>query len=403
MLHIAGFLSAPFRYAQIVVLIWQIHIIPVTILLILFTVVAYTKRQPGALPVSISVTLFGICAVVETVISALFRYELNISRFAFIALVTSLSFMTISRFLELRKETETFSEQLTAQRNSFYRFVPKPLMELLGKSTGTDLDAGNNSLRTVSVMFADIRSFTHLAETMNPQETFDFINNFMANMEPTIQGYSGFVDKFLGDGIMALFPESDDRHKPVETRITSADRSVGASVAMHEKLQEYNRRRQKEGHPPIEIRIGINTGDVIVGTIGSASRMDITVLGDTVNVASRLESLAENFQLRILISENTLRHLTHRDQHFIRKVGITKLKGKTNTINLYEVFDNDPQEIRQLKSQAEPILIRAFQEISLKQYQSAQEMMAEAFRKNPGDKVLGYYIALCESERRNSG
>ena len=135
----------------------------------------------------------------------------------------------------------------------------------------------------VTVLFSDIRGFTSMSENLSPAEVSEILNEYFTEMEPIITKYNGIINKFIGDAVMAIFgePIQDKKH---------AQNAVKCAFAMLEKVKELQRKWASEGKPKIEIGVGINTGEVFVGNIGSINRMEYTVIGDTVNLASRLES-----------------------------------------------------------------------------------------------------------------
>ena len=148
----------------------------------------------------------------------------------------------------------------------------------------------------MSILFSDIRSFTQMSEQMTPEDNFKFINAYLSRMEPAITENRGFIDKYIGDAIMALFGGS-------------ADDAVKAGISMLQRLTEYNLTRQRPERPPISIGIGINTGDLMLGIVGGQHRMDSTVISDAVNLGSRLEELSKRYGIPLLISEHTFLRL----------------------------------------------------------------------------------------------
>jgi len=196
----------------------------------------------------------------------------------------------------LRQNVSEYLDQLRAINASATRFVPAEFLKLLGKSNLTDLRLGDWQRIRLAVLFADIRGFTALSETMTPEENFRFINSYLSRMGPVIRRHRGFIDKYIGDGIMALFPRS-------------AQNALDAAIAMQKEMQVYNRHRANCGYAPVRIGIGIHFGDTIIGTIGENERIEVTVISDTVNVASRLESLSKRYGAGILVSGDVLAQL----------------------------------------------------------------------------------------------
>lgn len=181
--------------------------------------------------------------------------------------------------------------------------------------------------RQVAIIFADIRGFTTISERLPPEQVVELLNEYLTHMTEVIFKYEGTLDKFLGDGLMAIFgapiPQED-----------AVLRAVRTALEMREKLLEMNEKRALIGDNPIRVGIGINWGDAIVGNIGSKQRMDYTVIGDTVNVASRIQTRAEEGE--VLISKAAYEQIAGKVE--VRDLGEMQLKGKTRTVGVYEVI-----------------------------------------------------------------
>ncbi|MBU1150436.1 MAG: GAF domain-containing protein, partial [Proteobacteria bacterium] len=203
--------------------------------------------------------------------------------------------------------------------------------QILGE--GEEILGGKSAVATV--LFSDIRGFTTLTEELGAQGTVSLLNEYFTIMVDCIQKEGGMLDKFIGDAIMAAFgiplPHDDDE-----------DRAVRAAIGMINALCAWNRRRTAEGKKPVGMGIGLNTDTVVSGNIGSPKRMDYTLIGDGVNLASRLESLCKQYHASILISENTCRRL--KGTYRIREVDRVQVKGKTQSVGVYEVLDYHTEE-----------------------------------------------------------
>ena len=182
---------------------------------------------------------------------------------------------------------------------------------------------------TVTVLFSDIRGFTSLSERLPAQKVSELLNEYFTEMEPIVTKYNGIINKFIGDAIMAVFgePIQDENH---------ATNAVMCGYEMLARVQELNKKWEEEGRPHIEIGVGVNTGEVFVGNIGSEKRMEYTVIGDTVNLASRLESYNKTYKTKMLISESTYTHA--KDIASVVKIPDVEIRGKANTIDIYEVL-----------------------------------------------------------------
>ncbi|MEG5032471.1 AAA family ATPase [Microcoleus sp. AT3-D2] len=277
------------------------------------------------------------------------------------------------------------NESRLAQLNKAYeRFIPHQFLQFLDKSSIIDVELGDQVQLEMSVLFSDIRNFTTLSETMTPEDNFKFINSYLSRMEPVINENKGFIDKYIGDAIMALFSGE-------------ADNAVKAGIAMLHRLAEYNEYCANAGCAPIQIGIGINTGSLMLGTVGGPNRMDGTVISDAVNLASRVESLTKNYGVSLLITQPTYGRLKNPSQYTIRTLDTVKVKGKSEAVTIYEVFDADPPEIKQAKLATLELFAEARALYSGGKLFEAARLFEECWRQNPGDRVAKMYWERCES------
>lgn len=181
----------------------------------------------------------------------------------------------------------------------------------------------------VTVLFSDIRGFTSLSETMTAQQVSELLNEYFSEMEPIVSKYNGIINKFIGDAVMAVFGEPiNDENHPIN--------AVKCGIEMLKKVDELDEKWKKEGKPEIKIGVGINTGEVFIGNIGSEKRMEYTVIGDTVNLASRLEGYNKTYQTHILISSSTYERV--KDFISVNKIADVEIRGKANRMDIYEVL-----------------------------------------------------------------
>src|ERR687886_1812196 len=185
------------------------------------------------------------------------------------------AFQDITERKKAEAERIRFTNELFQLNKAYARFVPNQFLQFLEKSSIIDVELGDQVQLEMSVLFSDIRDFTTLSETMTPEDNFKFINSYLSRMEPVINENHGFIDKYIGDAIMALFSGE-------------ADHAVKAGIAMMHRLVEYNQYCARAGCAQIQIGIGINTGSLMLGTVGGPNRMDGTVISDAVNLASRV-------------------------------------------------------------------------------------------------------------------
>ncbi len=268
-------------------------------------------------------------------------------------------------------------------RTTMARYMDPGLADQLVR--GDEDILGGKSVEA-SVLFSDIRSFTSLSEELGPQATVTMLNEYFTIMVDCIQQQGGMLDKFIGDAIMAAFglPVAHD---------DDADRAVQAAISMISSLFAWNEERARDGRKPIDMGIGINTGTVVAGNIGSPKRMDFTMIGDGVNLASRLESACKQYSARILISEHTLGKLN--GVYRTRDVDHVVVKGKTLPVAVHEVLDyHTPQTFPNLMD-----AVNHFHD-GIEKYRSgnwerAIDAFRETLRANPADALADTYIERC--------
>ena len=212
------------------------------------------------------------------------------------------------------------------------RFVPKQFLRLLEKEHLEDVRMGDSVKRKISALFADIRGFTTIAESLSPEQTTTFLNTYMYHMAPIIRKNNGFVNQFLGDGILALFPDSPSD-------------ALDAAVAMNEELFRFNQAIEEKGFSKVSVGTGINSGDAMICAIGEEERLDASVVSDAINTASRIENLNKLYQTKLLISEAVYDQLEHPEKYSIRMIDKVVLKGRSLGSRIYEVksVSEDPE------------------------------------------------------------
>lgn len=289
------------------------------------------------------------------------------------------AFQDITERRHAEAEHERFTQKLSQLNLAFSRFVPRQFLQFLDKDSIVEVQVGDQVQKEMSVLFSDIRDFTQLSETITPDDTFKLINSYLQCMEPTIVDNQGFIDKYIGDGIMALFGgEVND--------------AVNAGIAMLHRLREYNQERRNQGDSPLRIGIGINTGSLMLGTVGGCNRMDTTVISDAVNLASRVEGLTKEYGVSLLISHHTFLGLQQPTDYAIRLIGQVQVKGKAELVTVYEVFDADSPEIKAGKLATLKLFTEALSFYHLQAVEQAAQGFEEVLRLSPRDRVAQLYL-----------
>ncbi len=202
-------------------------------------------------------------------------------------------------------------------------------------------------------------------------------------MGPIIRNNQGFIDKFMGDGIMALFP-------------LNPEDAVRAAIQMQNAVREYNVLRNKSNYQPINIGIGIHVGNLMLGTIGEANRMDATVISDAVNLASRLEGLTKIYGAPILISDATFQRIKNQDDYQYRMLGRVQVKGKKDSVGILEIIHDPSPDNAEFKSKSKPMFERGIFFYLQKDFEAAANIFKTVAQANPDDKAACLFQIRCE-------
>jgi adenylate cyclase len=244
--------------------------------------------------------------------------------------------------------------------------------------------------KDLTVLFSDIRGFTTISEKMTPEELVHLLNEYLTTMTNVVFHYDGLLDKYMGDAIMAVFGAPLDQPD-------HALRACRTAIGMLDKLKILQKKWLEEGKPVLNIGIGINSGDMVVGNMGSDMRFDYTVMGDSVNLGSRLEEINKDYGSNIVISEYTYEAV--KDVLFCRELDAVRVKGKKQLVRIYELLG----EIKDAEKWKQPVSL--FEEGLLKYKQGLWDEAIECFYKvleiKPVDAPTHLYIARCEELKKN--
>jgi two-component system sensor histidine kinase ChiS len=228
-------------------------------------------------------------------------------------------------------------------------FVPVQFLRELGHDDVRTAKLGDAASRRITVLFTDIRNFTSMSERMTPAETFAFLNRCLSRIGPHVRANHGFVDKYIGDAIMALFPR------------TPSD-AVRATLAMQAEIAAAN--ADARGAESLALGVGIHVGEVMLGTIGEVERFEATVISDAVNLTARLESLTKQIGCTAIASAEVQADLDGGLRASTRRLGAFVVKGKLEPVTLFEIFAADHEDLRAAKARERDrfeAMIRAFE------------------------------------------
>lgn len=274
-------------------------------------------------------------------------------------------------------------DNINALSISYFRFVPKQFLDFLGKEKITDIKLGDQVQREMTVMFSDIREFTEISENFTPKENFDFINHYLGYMEPVVMKNNGFIDKYIGDSIMALYS-------------LSVNDAINAAIEMRSKLEEFNEDLKMNDQRTIDSGIGIHTGDLMLGIVGGKSRIEGTVISDHVNLASRLEGLTKIYGAPIIVSQDSLIKIENPLQYNFRFLDIVKVKGRKSSVNIFEILDGEKANQRKLKIETKEQFNKAIELYRNKSFEDSTILFSTLKQINPHDKAIHLYLERCE-------
>lgn len=313
----------------------------------------------------------------------------------------------------------------------FHLFVPEQLLGRIAPQGIESIQLGNVTEEELTILFCDIRGFTAIAESQAARQTFEWLNAFFTKMNDCITSHSGFIDKYLGDAIMAVFDKPNSH----------AMDAIQAAVAMQESLQEFNDSRHKyKLESPVNIGTGINTGIGMIGTLGSDRRMDSTVIGDVVNTASRLENLTKIYGCPIIISKSAIVHAREfingisqnsnskeslllkcdlevetpesiiatsgataakgdlpSNNYYYRWIDRVTPRGKQQAIEIYEIWaaSSPDSEAKQL---TQALFDKGIQGWQSEKMVAALGYFQQLIEQNPADTVVSFYINRCQEK-----
>ena len=345
--------------------------------------------------VAIIVVLRGIAIELggTTLISPVLSVWLNASGLAFFGLMLQLA-VADRLFLANRDREETLSklalerqrvieaqasavEDLDRHNRAFSRFVPQDFLQQLGHRDIVDVRLGDHVERALVVLFSDIRSFTALSEELTPREVFEFVNAYFSRVEPIVREHGGFVDKYVGDAVMALFDRSEG--------------ALDAAIALQQEVRRFNETRARNLQQPILVAVGMHYGPVMLGTVGDAERMDTTVISDVVNVASRIVSSTKRYGAAILASGSVIEQLADATCYRLRPLSMIRVKGTTRPISVAEICDADVPEVMLAKIAGMSAFGEGVRAYSEGRFERSCEIFEELLRIEPRDGAARYY------------
>jgi class 3 adenylate cyclase len=288
-------------------------------------------------------------------------------------------------FNNMASELERQIAHITNMNACTIRFVPIQFMEYLKVSDITQLKLGDSVQHSFTVLFFDIRAFSINSELMSVSENFKFINEVLSVSGPSIRKYNGFVDKYMGDAAMALFPRAID--------------GIMAGIEIYRNIVLNKKTRIKVGMDGINIGVGLHTGLVSMGIIGENERLSGTVISKTVNLASRMESLTKQVRAGMLITSATFNNIPDTERTFnYRFIGMVKVAGVNEITGVFDILDALPESVRKRRLKTKLLFESGVRLFHTKRYADAEKRFMETLKEDPSD--LCAKICLEETRAR---
>ncbi len=283
---------------------------------------------------------------------------------------------------QLNGEIRRQNERLVDLTNSYSRFVPFQFLDLLDRTSIEDINAGDHVSLEMSVLFADIRDFTTLSESLGPTGTFSSLNEFLVAVEPEIEREQGFINQYLGDAVMALFPGP-------------ADAALRCAAAMLAASRVLNEHRGERGETAIRFGLGISSGPLMLGAIGGGRRLDSNVVGDTANLASRIEGLTKLYGVSTLFTDLTRSRLVEPERFDFREIDRVVVMGRTAAVSVFELLDGEPDPAKSRKMATRELFAEGLARYRAGDFASARDVFDECRERAADDEAAALYVKRC--------
>lgn len=294
---------------------------------------------------------------------------------------------TVALFRKIRKSfsaSEVLSGYVSEVADTMKRFIPIEFLEALNKKDVVDLRLGDHVKKDMTIFFSDIRGFTELSERLTVEENFAFINSYLSRVVPIIKQNGGFIDKYIGDAIMGLFPG-----------LLGPDQAIRSAIEMQGKIIEYNGHRAKMGYRPVSMGVGLHTGSLMLGVVGVEDRMENTVISDSVNLASRLQAITKAFNISLAISEQAFKAIEDPGAYTYRFIGKVKVKGKAAPLSVFEIFDGIEPALFDRKMKANTFFEQGMLSYYQKDFSGAMYYFKRVLDTMPEDGAASFYLETC--------
>ncbi len=374
----------PYSLIHFVFQLTVLYIIPLTIYLgfVVFRHISRGKKTAWRLLTVIGI--FFLFLSLHILDNFYTRSGNNYTNYGFLLIALFLLYSFSEKFRFQVVKNDALKNHHRQINQAYSRFIPHEFFRFLRKTDILDVKLGDQIEKEMTILFSDIRSFTQLSYRLTEEETFNLINEYLAYVVPVIKKHNGFIDKFIGDAIMALFPEN------------SQD-AVEAAIDMHKALDEFNKKSKIQ----LKIGIGIHTGNLRLGIIGEKERMETTVISDAVNLASKIESLTKLYSSKILLSGTTFFNLDDPSLYHFRIITRTRIKGSDSPVGIMEIFNNEDDGMVENKLKYKALFEKAFADYVARDFLSAYDEFSRIKNEFPEDKAVDIFLSRIVEFKKN--
>lgn len=341
---------------------------------------ALAKKREGALTTVIGIALFLCFGINEILFNMGIVNTFNSLSIGLVMFLFTQSVLLAMRFSKAFDESEHLGKTLLTMNESLRRFIPHEFFQLLHRQEVDDIMLGDQVEKNMTIMFTDIRGFTTMAEQLGAAKTFEFLNSYFGFVGEVIRENGGFIDKYLGDGFIALFPDSPES-------------ALQAAIGIQKAVVELNREREGTDIPSISVGIGLNYGPLILGTVGEERRMDTTVIADSVNLCSRLEGLCKLYGKGIIVPAAFFERLHNPKQYHFRHLGQVRVQGRKQPVHVIHIFDGLAEEEFNTFALSRENFEKAISEYQRGRYAEAHELFRELAKEFPQDPAIFTFMS----------
>ncbi|MBC8295129.1 MAG: adenylate/guanylate cyclase domain-containing protein [Pelagibacterales bacterium] len=284
----------------------------------------------------------------------------------------------LSVFIDIYKR-KIAEDLLTTQATTFSKYVPTQFLKFLDKESIINVEPGDVCQEEMTVLFSDIRSFTTLSEKMSPNQNFKFLNKYFSSIGPIIRKHNGFIDKYIGDAIMALFPNK-------------VDDAISCAIEMQDCVNKLRKTLSNKYFSELTIGIGLHSGKLMLGIIGEEERLQGTVISDAVNLASRIEGLTKILGASIITSKKMIKETSKKSKFIYRELGIVKVRGREQIVEIVEILNGISGKTYKKRLETKELFEQGVEYFSNKDFEKSFELFDNVLKMDASDIAAKYYL-----------